>query len=503
MLSPLISRILIYIFLLLSIIIIFMFCLAQYIISGKVLPFGLVTAPRVFMALTKPISFLWHCKGLCIVIYLNILVLVHFKQVGRKGLIHFCVLYWFTLDYIIFFPSLTFASLRLSVFRVKLGYCPYVRFPATWQVSWHSAVGSFFVADPTLLQSIRSNPFRQGHFLCQWPLKNCGNCVVSFRVTCWLFTTLLPTCSLLSFFPFHLSSTRVVISFATEHSSLAIPFPDVIIATDAMPTHWAFYFQDSGLPLSVSGSWSGFMCRAHIALQDLQAVSMLMCRMVFHLPGKVDALNLDNSPAKLYLCNQGSTISPFCFQISLPNIESDQQAQYYSYSSVHFYPSLCGGWLSVMGSVASGVASSSSDGPSSFSPVGSMRGWSASILPYLSMLALFHLESAITLRGLRVECLQPSLEVSGKLCLSSSFNGCQRLTQTFDSGGTMLDGGFLASHSSQHVRRYYSAKSYCKRSHHRCVSRPCAQGSALSAFNSLAAQRCVLCRQGSLPQSVR
>ena len=28
--------------------------------------------------------------------------------------------------------------------------------------------------------------------------------------------------------------------------------PDVAIATDAMPTQWAFYFQVSGFPLSVS-----------------------------------------------------------------------------------------------------------------------------------------------------------------------------------------------------------------------------------------------------------
>ena len=29
---------------------------------------------------------------------------------------------------------------------------------------------------------------------------------------------------------------------------LQFPLPDVIIATDAMPAHWAFYFQGSGLP---------------------------------------------------------------------------------------------------------------------------------------------------------------------------------------------------------------------------------------------------------------
>ena len=68
--------------------------------------------------------------------------------------------------------------------------------------------------------------------------------------------------------------------------------PDVVIATDATPTHWAFYFQGSGLPLSVSGSWSGSMCRAHIALQELQAVVMMLHRMAFLLSGKVVALHL-------------------------------------------------------------------------------------------------------------------------------------------------------------------------------------------------------------------
>ena len=38
--------------------------------------------------------------------------------------------------------------------------------------------------------------------------------------------------------------------------------------------------------------------------------------------------------------------------------------------------------------------------------------------------------------------------------------------------------------------------SHCKRSHHGCFCRPGTQGSAISAFNPLAAQRCVLHRQG-------
>ena len=90
----------------------------------------------------------------------------------------------------------------------------------------------------------------------------------------------------------------------------------VVIATDAMPTHLAFYFQESGLSLSVSGSWLGSMCRAHISLQELQAVAMMLCRMAFHLSDKVVALHLDNSTAKTYMCNQVSTVSPLLSRLA-------------------------------------------------------------------------------------------------------------------------------------------------------------------------------------------
>ena len=97
-------------------------------------------------------------------------------------------------------------------------------------------------------------------------------------------------------------------------------------------------------------------------------------------------------------------------------------------------------------------------------PLGSSTGGSAGILPYHSMLALLHWGNLL-LGGLGVECLQMSLDISGKLCVSSSCinssssvqvsgRTCQRSTQTFDSGGTMLDGGSLASHSFQHVGRH-------------------------------------------------
>ena len=130
------------------------------------------------------------------------------------------------------------------------------------------------------------------------------------------------------------------------------------------------------------------MCKAHIALQEHQAIAMVLHRMVSHLSGKVVALHLDNSTVKAYLCNQGGTVSPF-FLV----------------------------WLA----------------------------W----------------------------ILSPT-----------------------DKHGIVLDGGSLASHSSQHVGRHSSAVPHHKRPHCGCLSRPGTQGSAIFAFIPLAAQQCVLCRQG-------
>ena len=130
--------------------------------------------------------------------------------------------------------------------------------------------------------------------------------------------------SCVCFFPSSLHQLEWLAHLQQSPVPLQFPLPDVVIATDATPTHWAFYFQGSGLPLWVSGSWSGSMCRAHIALQDLQAITMMLCRMAFHLSSKVVALHLGNSTAKAYLCNQGGMVSPFlsrlaCQILSLTN----------------------------------------------------------------------------------------------------------------------------------------------------------------------------------------
>ena len=119
----------------------------------------------------------------------------------------------------------------------------------------------------------------------------------------------------------------------------------------------------------------------------------------------------------------------------------------------------------------------------------------------------FTLESLLPLGVLGLNAFSHPQTFQDKLCVSPSGSSpsssvqvsgrtCQQSTQTFDSGGAMLDGGSLASHSSQHVGRYSSTVYHHKRSCHACSGRPGMQGSALSAFNPLAVQECVLHRQG-------
>ena len=131
--------------------------------------------------------------------------------------------------------------------------------------------------------------------------------------------------------------------------------------------------------------------------------------------------------------------------------------------------------------------------------LGPSRGGPAGFFSFYSMPALFHLGNSTASGGLGVECLQPSLDFSCKLCVSISGSGpscsvqvsgrtCQWSTQTFDSGGTMLDGGSLAFHSFQHVGRCSLVVSHHKTSCCGCFSRPGVQGSAISAFKPLAAQ---------------
>ena len=147
----------------------------------------------------------------------------------------------------------------------------------------------------------------------------------------------------------------------------------------------------------------------------------------------------------------------FSFQAGLLDTESDRHVWYYSYSSIHPYPPQCGGRLSVLGSVASRVASSPQVDHAAFT-FGAFWRWTCRHLLILLNASIIIPWKLHYLWGLGVECLQPSLDFSGKLCVSSSCSSssgsvqvsgrtCQWSTQTFDSGGTCwMEAPWLPTH---------------------------------------------------------
>ena len=123
------------------------------------------------------------------------------------------------------------------------------------------------------LQSVRlCNVLARPPFV-QMDMHNFASCFVFFRVTCWI----LPIHLLMYYFLFTflcknsfsfrgcLSCSRVW--FCCGFLFLKWP------SANAIPTHVAFYFQGSEIPVSCSGCWSGSMSKMHIAMQELQAVA--------------------------------------------------------------------------------------------------------------------------------------------------------------------------------------------------------------------------------------
>ena len=72
-------------------------------------------------------------------------------------------------------------------------------------------------------------------------------------MTCDMLTILLPIISQAHFSLSSLDQLEWLPQLQQSTVPLQFPLPNVVIATDAMPTHWVFYFKGSGLPVSVNG----------------------------------------------------------------------------------------------------------------------------------------------------------------------------------------------------------------------------------------------------------
>ena len=272
----------------------------------------MATVSRVFISLTKSFLFLCCNKGLCIVIYLDdILVLVHSSQAGKRAHFFLCS-FLVCLGLHINFSksdlhlSQTFCFLGLHWDTVHMS----VSLPPDKLADiQHLALSLFWAPHVTICRVMSfldkanfcTNDHSQLQHLC--------HVIQSDMLHVYHSPTQLFSHVLFSLPSLHQLEWLAHLQQSPVH--LQFPLPDVVIATDAMPPPWAFYFQGSGLPLLVSGTWLHSLCRAHIALQELQAVAMMLCRMAFCLSGKVVTLHLDNSTAKAYPCNQSGIVSPF------------------------------------------------------------------------------------------------------------------------------------------------------------------------------------------------
>ena len=252
MLFPLIYRMLIYIFPFLSIIIVFYVLFGvMCLISGRFYPLGL-PQPLGFTSLTKPILFLCHCKGLHIVIYLDdILVLVCSKWVGKWAHLFLCSL----LVHLGLHINFSKLDLHLSQSFTFLGLC------------WDTVRMSVFLPPDKLadIQQLALSLLHTPHVTVRKVMSFLGKTYfcTNGHSQLWHLCHVIqsdmlsvyhsPT-QLFSRIHFSLSSLCQLEWLSTLQQSpvpLHFPLPDVVIATDATPTYWAFYFQGFGCYLKL------------------------------------------------------------------------------------------------------------------------------------------------------------------------------------------------------------------------------------------------------------
>ena len=214
-------------------------------ISGKFYPFQLDTAPRVFTALTKPILFLCHCKGLCIVIYFSdILVLVCSKQAGKRACSFLCSLSVSLGLHIKFSKSdlyltQTFCLLRLCWNTVHM----LVSLPPDKLAYIQQLSLSLLQTQPVTVHQMMS--FLGKAYFCangHSQLQRLCHVIQSDKLTVYHSPSHL-------FSPVHFSFSAVPHLkwlYHLQQSPVPLYFPlhDVVIATDTMSTQWAFYFRD-------------------------------------------------------------------------------------------------------------------------------------------------------------------------------------------------------------------------------------------------------------------
>ena len=114
---------------------------------------------------------------------------------------------------------------------------------------------------------------------------NVASCAVSFRVTCWTLITL----PLIYFFLLFLLCSGLALSFDRVHFSHNFLLFIWLLLPVLLPISGPFIFRALRFLSSVFVPGLVVMCKMHIALQEIQAVVLMLHKMAFHLYNKVVA----------------------------------------------------------------------------------------------------------------------------------------------------------------------------------------------------------------------
>ena len=182
MLSLLISRMLSYIFLLLSISHFLLF-VWQYKPCQWSFAIWLATAPMIFTSLSKSILFICYHKGFH---FINVLWMISWSWLALSML---------ATELRLLFSFLVCLGLQVSfsishsnfLFRTMLGYSVHVCLFAVWQLFWDPAVCLCFVLE-AICYSLSGYVLFGKTTFCASDMHSLASCTMSFRVTCWMLT---------------------------------------------------------------------------------------------------------------------------------------------------------------------------------------------------------------------------------------------------------------------------------------------------------------------------
>ena len=180
-------------------------------ISVECFAIGLAMAPRIFTSLAKHLLFFCQCKGFCIIIYLDILVLIHSKLAGRRAWS-----FWATHDFLHIWTSIHsehFLGLCWGIVNM------FVSLPSDKLFKVLHMALFLLETKPITVHEVMS--FGGKSYSVPLDMHNITNCVVSFWVTCWMLS--LSSSLIFFIFPFQLCINFG--DFQLQQSPVSLWFP--------------------------------------------------------------------------------------------------------------------------------------------------------------------------------------------------------------------------------------------------------------------------------------